>query len=203
MHMHVCMCAIFDPSEMPGGYSFDKVQRLIAAKVHTLAPFRRRLVEVPFGLHHPVWIEDPDFDIIHHVRHVALPAPGGEEEFGAMVGRIYSTPLDRSRPLWEAWVIEGLEGGRFALFMKFHHSAVDGVSGAQLVMELLHGSLTSATRPFGPVVPRRGRVPAASFNRRLSPPCSPHWYHSLGTSPRARAPRERSSAAASSPASRR
>jgi WS/DGAT/MGAT family acyltransferase len=135
-HMHVAMAAILDPSAMPGGYSFEKIVDLIAGRIHLLPPFRRRLLKVPFDLHHPVWVEDPDFDIIHHVRRVALPAPGGLEELGAMAGRITSTPLDRSRPLWEAWVIEGLQNGFFALLAKVHHSAVDGVSGAGLLVHL-------------------------------------------------------------------
>lgn len=136
MHMHVAMMAILDPSEMPGGYSFDKVQELIASRVHKLAPFRRRLMRVPFDLHHPVWVDDPHFDIIHHVRRVAVPAPGGPKELGAIAGRINSTPLDRSRPLWEAWVVEGLEDGKFAVLVKVHHAAVDGVSGASLLVNL-------------------------------------------------------------------
>ncbi len=158
MHMHVCMCAIFDPSEMPGGYSFDKVQRLIGAKVHTLAPFRRRLVDVPFGLHHPVWIEDPDFDIIHHVRRVALPKPGGEEELGAICGRIASTPLDRSRPLWEVWVLEGLKDGRFAVLAKVHHAAVDGHSGSGLLVHLFSVQRDAAL-PDAPSTTRAESVP--------------------------------------------
>ena len=79
MHMHVAMAAVLDPANMPGGYSFEKVQNLIESRVHRLPAFRRRLVEVPFELHHPVWIDDPDFDIIRHVRRVACPAPGGRK----------------------------------------------------------------------------------------------------------------------------
>src|SRR5262245_19475179 len=105
-HMHVSIAAVLDPAHMPGGYSFDKVQELIANRLHLLPPFRRRLVRVPFYLHHPIWVEDPDFDIIHHVRRVSCPAPDGPRELSAICGRICSTPLDRSRPLWEVWVIE-------------------------------------------------------------------------------------------------
>lgn len=136
MHMHVSIVAVLDPKEMPGGYSFDRIQRLIEGRLHLLPPFTRRLVRVPFDLHHPMWVNDPDFDIIHHVRRVSCPAPGGPRELAAICGRINSTPLDRSRPLWEVWVIEGLADGRFACLTKVHHSAVDGASGAELMVHL-------------------------------------------------------------------
>src|SRR5919202_3395139 len=79
-HMHVASAAVFDPSTVPGGYSFDKVRDLVESRLHLLPPFRQRLVEVPFQLHHPLWIEDPDFDLEYHVRRAALPAPGGAAE---------------------------------------------------------------------------------------------------------------------------
>lgn len=159
VHMHVALAAIFDPKGMKGGYSFQSVMDHIAARVERHAPFRRRLAHVPFDLHHPLWIDDPNFDVIHHIRQVALPKPGGPEEFGAMVGRIISTPLDRSRALWEAWVIEGLKGGRFGVMLKMHHSAVDGVSGAGLFMLLL--DKTREPEPLPPAPPvQRDRVPS-------------------------------------------
>lgn len=136
MHMHVSIVAVLDPKEMPGGYSFDKIQDLIASRLHLLPPFHRRLVRVPFDLHHPMWVEDPDFDIIHHVHRVSCAAPGGPRELASICGRINSTPLDRSRPLWEVWIIEGLADGRFAFLTKVHHCAVDGASGAELMVHL-------------------------------------------------------------------
>lgn len=136
MHMHVAMMAVLDPSQMPGGYSFERVTALIESRIHLVPPMRRRLLEVPFSLHHPLWLDDPNFDIIHHVRRVACPAPGGMRDLGALAGRITSTPLDRSRPLWEAWVIEGLENGHIALLVKVHHCTVDGTSGAGLLVHL-------------------------------------------------------------------
>jgi WS/DGAT/MGAT family acyltransferase len=136
MHMHVSIVAILDPKGNPGGFSFDRVQDLIASRLHLLPPFRRRPVHVPFDLHHPLWVEDPDFDIIHHVRRATCPAPGGRKELAALCGRITSTPLSRSRPLWEVWVIEGLKHGRVALLTKVHHCAVDGASGAELMVHL-------------------------------------------------------------------
>lgn len=152
-HMHVSIVAVLDPTAMPGGYSFEKIQDLIASRLHLLPPFHRRLVRVPFDLHHPIWVEDPDFDIIHHVRRVACPAPGGQRELAAICGRITSTPLDRSRPLWEAWVIEGLSGGRFALLTKVHHCAVDGASGAELLVHLFNVERDAPAPPPAPPAP--------------------------------------------------
>src|SRR2546429_1630772 len=112
--LHVASTAVFDPSAVPGGYSFEKVLALIDSRLHLLPPFRRRLVEVPFQLHHPLWIEDPDFDLEYHVRRAALPAPGGPAELAEFAADVFSRPLDRSRPLWEIWVVEGLEHGHIA-----------------------------------------------------------------------------------------
>ena len=134
---HVSGLAIFDPSTAPGPITLDDVKRLILERIHLLPPYRRRLVEVPFGLDHPYWIEDPDFDIDFHVRHIGLPPPGDARQLGEQVSRIVARPLDRSRPLWELYVIEGLEGGYTAQLTKIHHCAIDGVSGAELLTTLL------------------------------------------------------------------
>ncbi len=136
-HMHVASTAVFDPSTVPGGYSFDKVKELVASRLHLLPPFRRRLVEIPMQLHHPMWIEDPDFDIDYHVRRAALPSPGGEEELAEFAADVMSRPLDRSRPLWEMYVVEGLKDGMIASVTKTHHAAIDGVSGNELTVNLL------------------------------------------------------------------
>ena len=136
-HMHVASTAIFDPSTVPGGYSFDKVKEVIGGRLHLLPPFRRRLVTIPFELHHPLWIEDPDFDLDYHVRRAGIPAPGGPMELAELAGDFMSRPLDRSRPLWEMVVVEGLEHGYIAMLGKVHHSAIDGVSGAELMVNLL------------------------------------------------------------------
>src|SRR5271165_4461108 len=136
VHMHVTMLAVLDPSATVGGYSFEKIVALIASRLHLLPPFRRRLVRTPLDLHHPVWVEDPDFDVTRHVRKVTCPASGGQHELAQICGRLNATPLDRSRPLWQVWIIEGLAEGRFACMTKVHHCAVDGVSGAELMVHL-------------------------------------------------------------------
>src|SRR5690349_4352263 len=109
-HLHVASLMILDPSTSGGAFSLERLTDIYESRLPLAPPFRRRLVEVPFGLHHPIWIEDPDFDIHDHVRHTAIPAPGGPDELANLVGRLSALPLDRSRPLWEIWLIEGLEG---------------------------------------------------------------------------------------------
>ncbi|HVE93811.1 MAG TPA: wax ester/triacylglycerol synthase family O-acyltransferase [Acidimicrobiales bacterium] len=136
-HMHVGSTAIFDPAGGTEDYSFDRVKQMVENRLPLLPPFRRRLVEVPFQLHHPLWIEDPDFDIDYHVRRAALPSPGGDAELAAFSAEIMSRPLDRRRPLWEMYVVEGLDGGHIAVVTKTHHAAIDGVSGAELTANLL------------------------------------------------------------------
>jgi WS/DGAT/MGAT family acyltransferase len=121
---------------MPGGYSFEAIQKLMANRIHLLAPFRRRLVTVPFGLDHPVWIEDPDFDLESHIRRIGVPAPGSMHELAEIVADIAARQLDRTRPLWEMWVVEGMEDGQVAIVTKMHHSAIDGVSGAELMVHI-------------------------------------------------------------------
>ena len=135
-HMHVAATMVIDPVTMPGGYSFDKIKDFIGARVHLVPPFSRRVMEVPFRVHHPIWVEDPDFDLDYHVRRIAAPSPGGRRELGEVAGQVASTQLDRSRPLWELWVVEGLKHGRVGIVTKVHHSAIDGASGAELMVHL-------------------------------------------------------------------
>ncbi len=136
-HMHVAQTCVFDPKTVPGGYSFERVRELVEARLDRLPPFRRKLVEVPLGLGSPAWIEDPDFDLDNHLHRRALPSPGGADELAAFTAEIVSRPLERSQPLWEMHVVEGLEDGMVAAVAKVHHSAIDGVSGAELTANLL------------------------------------------------------------------
>ncbi|MCP5039840.1 MAG: wax ester/triacylglycerol synthase family O-acyltransferase, partial [bacterium] len=134
---HVSGLAIFDPTTAAGPVTLDEVKRILQERLHLLPPFRRRLVEVPLGLDHPYWIEDPAFDLDFHVRHIGLPPPGDHQQLAEQVSRIVARPLDRSRPLWEFYMIEGLEGGYIAQLTKIHHCAIDGVSGAEILTTLL------------------------------------------------------------------
>ena len=131
-HMHVAGVFLLDPTAAPGGFSFTQVRAMVASRLHRAAPLRRRLVEVPFGLAQPVWIEDPEFDLDYHVRRACLPSPGGRSELEEFVSQIVGLPLDRRRPMWEIHLVEGLEGGLQAIVVKMHHAAIDGVSGAEL-----------------------------------------------------------------------
>lgn len=131
-HMHAGALIVLDPSDAPEGFGVESFRSLLRARTHLLGPFRRRLIEVPFGLDVPLWVTDPDIDMDAHVRAVGVPGPGGARELGRLVGELFSSKLDRTRPLWEIWFIEGLAGGRVALLAKVHHSLVDGVSGARL-----------------------------------------------------------------------
>jgi diacylglycerol O-acyltransferase / wax synthase len=135
--MHVAGLYVYDPSGIPGGYSFEKVEQLVKERLHLLPPYRQRVVEIPFQLYHPLWIEDPDFDLHYHLRRTALPSPGGKAELAEVAADIMSRPLDRSRPLWEMWLVEGLEGGLVACVSKTHHAAIDGASGVDLTVGLL------------------------------------------------------------------
>jgi diacylglycerol O-acyltransferase len=160
LHMHVAMTAVFDPSTVPGGYSFDNMRQVVADRLHLVPPFRRRLVEVPFRLTHPLWIEDPDFDLDYHLRRVAVPSPGGPRELADLAGDICSRPLDRARPLWEMHVVEGLGGGNIGLVARMHHATIDGVSGAELMVHLFDFEPEPAPKPPPEQEWRPDRVPS-------------------------------------------
>lgn len=135
---HVSSLNIFDPTDHPGGAGLEVTKNVILERIDELAPFRWRLVEVPLGLDLPYWVEDPDFDIDFHVRHHAIPAPGTPEQLAEAICRIIARPLDRSRPLWELYVIEGVENGtRIAQLTKIHHAAIDGAAGALMLAAIL------------------------------------------------------------------
>jgi diacylglycerol O-acyltransferase len=132
-HMHIAGACVF--ADPPPTYA--DVRGLIASKLHRIPRYRQRVRTVPFELGRPVWADDPHFDLEYHLRHTALPAPGDDAAFCRLMGRLMSTPLDRDRPLWETWLVEGLEGGRWALIFKVHHCLVDGIAGVDLLGVLL------------------------------------------------------------------
>jgi diacylglycerol O-acyltransferase len=145
-HMHVHAVMMLDPSTVPGGYSFEKIKAHLAARLPNLWEFRRRLAYVPFDLHRPVWFDDPDFDFDYHVRRIAVPSPGSPAQVADVVGDIAGRALDRSRPLWEFWVIEGVENGLVAVVARMHHATIDGVSGSSLLTVILDHEADPAER---------------------------------------------------------
>ena len=148
---HVGGLLVFDPSTAPNGtLGVDEVKALIADRVHLVPPFRWRLVQVPLGLDHPYWADDPDFDLDFHIRESAVPPPGDPHRVAETVARIWARPLDRSRPLWEVYVIHGLENGRVALLTKVHHAAVDGLAYDQILNALLDTTPTGREIPPAP-----------------------------------------------------
>jgi diacylglycerol O-acyltransferase / wax synthase len=132
-HMHIGSVAIF---EGPAP-SYETVRAMVESKLSLVPRYRQKVRFVPFGLGRPVWVDDPHFNLIYHLRQTALPIPGGNEELRNLVGRVMSQQLDRSKPLWEMWVVEGLDAGRWALLSKVHHCMVDGVSGTDLLAVML------------------------------------------------------------------
>jgi diacylglycerol O-acyltransferase / wax synthase len=135
---HVGGLAILDPSTAPGGkLELADICRLMDERLPLLPPMRWRLVEVPFGLDYPYWVEDDGFDLDFHVRELALPAPGNREQLAEQVARIMARPLDRARPLWELYLIHGLESGFTGMLTKIHHAVIDGLSGAEIMGILL------------------------------------------------------------------
>lgn len=131
-HMHVASCSVFEGTAP----AYEDLVDQIVSRLHLVPRYRQRLAFVPFDQGRPVWIDDPHFNPGYHVRHTALPRPGGEEELKRLAGRVFSQALDRGRPLWELWLVEGLAYGRFALLSKTHHALVDGVSGVDIATVL-------------------------------------------------------------------
>src|SRR6187455_1753917 len=127
-HMHVAGVLIFEGTAP----AYDELVDAIEARMHLVPRYRQKLAEVPLGQGRPVWVDDPHFNAEYHIRHTALPQPGGEQELKNLAGRVFAQALDRSKPLWEIWLVEGLEGDRFALMSKTHHALVDGVSGVDI-----------------------------------------------------------------------
>src|SRR6184192_735253 len=133
MHMHVAGLAILDPSTRPDGVlRFEDLVAVITSRLHLVPRFRQKVMFVPGNLARPVWVDDDDFDIEFHLRRAALPPPGGRRELADYVQRVHSRPLDRSKPLWESYFIEGLQDGLAAVLTKVHHAMIDGISGIDI-----------------------------------------------------------------------
>ena len=132
-HMHIASIAIFEGPQP----AFAEIVAMVEAKLVLVPRYRQVVKSVPLDWARPVWVDDPHFDIGYHLRHTALPAPGGDRALRQLVGRVMSQQLDRARSLWEIWIVEGLEGGRWAMLAKTHHAMVDGVSGTDLLAVIM------------------------------------------------------------------
>ncbi len=155
--LHIASLAIF---EGPAP-TYDDLFDLIARKLVDLPRYSQRVREVPLWLGRPVWTSDPNLNLHYHLRHTVLPRPGGDDELRTLMARLMSTQLDRSRPLWEEWLIEGLEGGRWALVGKVHHCMVDGVAGTDILSKLLDTEPAPKRDPFiGQPIPYESSEPS-------------------------------------------
>ncbi len=134
VHMHVASVGIFErgPLANDGGVDFERILAVVEAGLRRAPRFRQKLARIPIS-GRPVWVDDEHFNLAYHVRHTCLPVPGDERLLKRLAGRILSQKLDRSKPMWELWVVEGLEGDRFALITKVHHCLIDGISGVDLL----------------------------------------------------------------------
>lgn len=164
-HMHLLMVAVLDPTQAPGGYSFERLRDFIARRLHP--QFRRRLVPTRLGLYHPHSVDDPDLDVGFHIRRAWCAAPGGPREFAALRGRITSSPVDRSRAPWQMWIVEGLADGRIAILTKVHHSVGDGTLGLQVMMQLFSIDRNAPVVPLPTLSPALVPTGAERFIRAL------------------------------------
>lgn len=155
-HFHVATVAIFGMGEMTGpdgGLDFATIRRRIESRLHLVPRYRQRIAWIPVE-HAPVWVDDKHFNLDYHVRHTSLPKPGTEEQLKALAGRLMSQQLDRAKPLWELWFVEGLSDDRFALIAKVHHCMIDGAAGVDLMAILLDLQPTTEVEEPKPWTPR-------------------------------------------------
>ncbi|MGH2897268.1 MAG: wax ester/triacylglycerol synthase domain-containing protein, partial [Solirubrobacteraceae bacterium] len=149
--LHVASVTVFDGPTPP----YDDLREHIESRLHLVPRFRQRLAGVPLRQGRPVWIDDPHFNLRYHLRHAGLPAPGSEEQLKNLAGRVFAQRLDRTKPLWELLLVDGLHGGRFALIAKSHHALVDGISAVDITTVLFDDTPDAA--PVAP--PRRPWAP--------------------------------------------
>lgn len=168
-HMHVAAALLFRPGPLrrsDGGLEMDKIRDYVESRLEHIPRYRQRIAQIPVE-GGPVWIDDPSFNLFYHVRHTSLPKPGSLRQLKRTCGRLVSQKLDRSKPLWEIWVIEGIEGDRFAVVTKVHHAMVDGVSGVDLLAVLLSPTDDSSFEPARPWRPRPAPGGAGMLTREL------------------------------------
>lgn len=169
--MHIAFTVICNPPTRGEPALFQRVAELLDYRTHEVAPFRRRLVEVPLGLQHPVWVDDPKFDVSAHMHHHSLGSSADLRELGHYIGSIINLPLERDRPLWDCWIVEGLEHGRFAFVLKMHHAMVDGLAATSLVRTFLDATPIDEApvppnRTTGEVVPNKLQLLAQALGSR-------------------------------------
>ena len=154
---HVGGVCILDPKDAPAPLTLARLTEVLGERLPLVPVLRRKLLNVPLGLDQPYWVDDPNFDIEYHIREIALPRPGSDAQLTEQVARLHARPLDRSRPLWEIYLITGLARRRAAVYTKIHHSAIDGASGAELLTILLdlvpEGREVPPAAPFVPARP--------------------------------------------------
>ena len=176
IHMHVGATCVFDVGPLAGpdgGIDIDRVRAYVESRLHLIPRYRQRIARVPLD-GHPVWVDDDQFDIRYHVRHLSIPKPGCDRELKRLAGWINSQQLDRGKPLWEMWVVEGLEDDRFALIAKTHHCMIDGLAGADLLAVLLRPDADEGIEEAHRWKPRPAPKPAellrdAALRRALLP----------------------------------
>jgi WS/DGAT/MGAT family acyltransferase len=155
-HMHIGAVAILEAGPLrtaDGGIDTEVLSKYIESRLHLLPRYRQKLAFTPLG-RRPIWIDDPHFNLRYHVRHTSLPRPGSDQKLKDLAGRILSQHLDRTKPLWEIWLVEGLSGGRFAAIGKVHHSILDGAGGVSLLTLLLRPSPDGRVEPAPLWMPR-------------------------------------------------
>lgn len=169
--------------------TYEEFRNHVESRIHQLPRFRQRVAAVPFGLGRPRWVDDTKFRLAYHLRHTALPRPGSAEQLQTLSARILEQPLDRGRPLWELWLVEGLQGGRFAVLHKFHHTLVDGIASVDVIQTLFDSepepSAAAEPRAWRPRrAPSRARLLAGAVAERAMPPKAVRSVGTLVRSPR-------------------
>lgn len=173
-HMHLGGTVIFDRGPLAtrgGGVDIERIREHVASRLHWIPRYRQKLHFTPVE-NHPIWVDDDRLNLAYHVRHTSLPRPGGDQQLKSLAARVMSQQLDRGKPLWELWIVEGLERDRFAMILKTHHCVVDGLSGVDLMSVLLSPDANPNVEPSPEWRPRRapttGELLRAELRRRTT-----------------------------------
>ncbi|MDT5168898.1 MAG: diacylglycerol O-acyltransferase / wax synthase [Mycobacterium sp.] len=195
VHTHTLKIAILDTGDRDVEFGFDEFRQALAQRLHLLEPLRYKLVDIPWWVHHPRWLQNCEVDLDYHLRRVQVPAPGGRRELDRVIGEVASTPLDRHHPLWEFHFANGLAGGRCALIGKVHHALADGVASANLLARAMDpdGSFSSESVTTDACTPRhrqncwRPRVATICSSSPRCPASSATLFQATGECTGARA----------------